>query len=127
MGTKGNKFTKNEYQVIKTLIGAGVKTKQIMAIVNRSEYIVQQAKKADTWEEYERNRDERTAQLRAKDPRIKANKRTESVFTHGETNEEKATTAIQSLADGINRLCDILEGDSEITKKAREFKIFGRG
>lgn len=129
---KGGTFTKDEFTVVKTLANAGVGTKQIMAIVNRSEFTVQQVKKAETWDEYEKNRAIRTANLRAKDPRIKSNKQvrlneeTNRYETVDQTNETRFVEAVAKLTTAVDRLCDLLEDDTPLQKEAKEFKLFSR-
>lgn len=129
---KGGTFTKDEYTVVKTLANAGVKTKQIMNIVNRSEFTVRRAKKAETWEEFEKNRAARTANLRAKDPRIKSNKQvqlneeTNRYETVNQTNETRFVEAVAKLTTAVDRLCDLLEEDTPLQKEAKEFKLFSR-
>ena len=83
-----------------------------MSIVNRSEFTVRQAKKASTWDEYEANRAARTANLRAKDPRIKSNKQvqlneeTNRYETVNQTNETRFVEAVAKLTTAVDRLCD---------------------
>ena len=130
---KGGTFTKNEYEVVKKLANAGLTNREIMGIVDRSEFTVQQAKKAETWQEYEANRAKRTAQLRAKDPRIKSNKKVEfnedtnryEEVNH--TNEAKFVNAVVKLTDAVNRLCELLEEPTPLEKEAKAFKLFNRG
>lgn len=131
--SRGNAFTKNEWEVIKTLAKAGLSNRQMMNITNRSEFTVQQAKKAETWEQYEANRADRTAKLRAKDPRIKANREAVQTSvqqdvqpTERPSNDFKFHTSMLVLADAVNRLADILETDTPIQKEAKEYKLFGR-
>lgn len=112
------KFTEEEFNIIKKLLANGLDKPEVKRLTGRSDTTVRYVQIFDTFQDY-RNHDYEKRHREAIKKPIEA-------IPVLPTNDSKAVTAIQSVADAINRLADILESDNPISKQAREFKLFSR-
>jgi len=113
------KFVEKDYNIIKKLLDNRLSKKEVMDITGWKDTTVRNVEMADTWQNY----------CAEKKERYKRNKQSKKVIediTPKQNNDDKVIRTVQNVADAINRLADILENDTPITKEAREFKLFGK-
>jgi hypothetical protein len=120
---KGKLFTEQEFNIIKKLLNSGLNFKEASSITGRSTSLIGYVNQSEDFAGYkdiDKNR-------RLSQPKVVA--KTEAKIEEPKDfniNERIVVSTIQSVADAINRLADILEQDTPIQKAAKEYKLFRR-
>ncbi len=122
---KGLKFTKKDFDIIKTLLGHGLSSTEIARITNRSSYTIRRVKHSNDWREYEIQKAKRLEQLKIREePGTLWDLSRDQLDPS--SSDSKEIVVMEKLAVAINRLCDLMEGDTPLREEAKQFKLFGR-
>lgn len=119
---KGKLFTEQEFNIIKKLLNSGLNFKEASTITGRSTSLIGYVNQSEDFAGY-KNIDKNR---RLTQPKVVAKTEAKVEPKDFNINERIVVSTIQSVADAINRLADILEQDTPIQKAAKEYKLFRR-
>lgn len=122
--SKGTAVTQEDFDAIKTLVGAGISLRQTAKITQRAESTVNQIAKADDLQHYI----ELCRAYRKPKPTkgTMSERLANNVSISENTNETRFVEAVAKLTTAVDRLCDLLEEPTPLQKEAKEFKLFSR-